>query len=75
MSHYKHLTPEEREIILILYSYHCTIQFIADCIERDRSTIYRELKRNTIHRNIVDRRDDRLRKRVSRAIHQKKSLF
>ena len=50
MSHYKHLTPEEREIILILYSYHCTIQFIADCIERDRSTIYRELKRNTIHR-------------------------
>lgn len=48
MSHYTHLTPEEREIILVLYSYHCTIQFIADCIGRDRSTIYRELSRNTI---------------------------
>ena len=50
MSHYKHLTPEEREIILVLYSYHCNIQYIANCIDRDRSTIYRELKRNTIHK-------------------------
>ena len=50
MSHFKHLTPEEREIILILYSYHCSIDYIAECIERDRSTIYRELKRNTINK-------------------------
>ena len=50
MSHYKHLTPEEREIILVLYSYHCNIQYIANCIDHDRSTIYRELKRNTIHK-------------------------
>ena len=40
MSHYKHITPEEREKILLLHSQNCTITYIANSIGRDKSTIY-----------------------------------
>lgn len=36
MSHYKHITPEEREKILVLYSKNHTITYIADSIDRVR---------------------------------------
>ena len=42
MSHYKHITPEKREKILLLHSQNCTITYIADSIGRDKSTIARE---------------------------------
>lgn len=48
MSHYKHITPEEREKILLLHSQNCTITYIANSIGRDKSTISRELSRNTV---------------------------
>lgn len=48
MIHYKHITPEEREKILLLHSQNCTITYIANSIGRDKSTIYRELSRNTV---------------------------
>ena len=48
MSHYKHITPEEREKILLLHSQNCTITYITNSIGRDKSTISRELSRNTV---------------------------
>ena len=48
MSHYKHITPEEREKILVLRSQNHSITYIASCIGRDKSTVSRELSRNTI---------------------------
>lgn len=48
MSHYKHITPEEREKILVLRSQKHSITYIAKSIGRDKSTISRELSRNTI---------------------------
>ncbi len=48
MSHYKHITPEEREKILFLHSQNCTITYIANSIGRYKSTISRELSRNTM---------------------------
>ena len=49
MSHYKHITPEEREKILILYSKNYSITYIADSIGRNKSTVSRELSRNTVN--------------------------
>lgn len=46
MSHYKHLSMEERERILILYTGKQSLQSISKAIERSTSTISRELKRN-----------------------------
>ena len=48
MSHYKHITPEEREKILLLNSQNCTITYTANSIGRDKSTISHELSRNTM---------------------------
>ena len=48
MTHYKYITPEECEKILLLYSQNCTITYIANSIGRDKSTISRELSRNTV---------------------------
>lgn len=48
MSHYKHITPEKCEKILLLHSQNCTITYIADSSGRDKSTISRELSRNTV---------------------------
>ena len=48
MSHYKHITPEEREKILVLRSQNHSITNIADSIGRNKSTVSRELSRNTI---------------------------
>ncbi len=48
MSHYKHLTPEEREKILLLRSENYSITYIADAIGRNKSTVSRELSRNTV---------------------------
>lgn len=48
MSHYKHLTPEEREKILLLHSKNYSITYIAAAIGRNKSTISRELARNSI---------------------------
>lgn len=49
MSHYKHITPTEREKILILRSQNHSITYIADSIGRDMSTVSQELSRNTIN--------------------------
>ena len=48
MSHYKHITPEEREKILVLRSQNHSITYIASNIGRNKSTISRELSRNNI---------------------------
>ena len=48
MSHYKHITPEEREKILVLRSKNHSITYIADSIGRNKSTVSRELSRNTV---------------------------
>ncbi|WP_455126937.1 helix-turn-helix domain-containing protein [Pseudoramibacter alactolyticus] len=46
MSHYKPLTPEEREKIDLLHSQNKTLSGIAKTIHRDKSTISREIPRN-----------------------------
>ena len=51
MRHYKHIIPEEREKILLLHSQNCTMTYMAKGIGRDRSTISRELSRNTVDNN------------------------
>lgn len=51
MSHYKHITPEEREKILILRSKDYTITDIATSIGRNKATISRELMRNSVDGN------------------------
>ena len=47
MDHYKHFTLIERESLLFLLGQGKKISEIAKIMKRDRSTIYRELKRNT----------------------------
>lgn len=47
MNHYKHLTPLERELILYFLAKGFTISAIAIELGRNKSTISRELKRNT----------------------------
>lgn len=46
MNHYTHLTPKEREIIMISYENDISIRKIAKILNRNASTISRELKRN-----------------------------
>ena len=46
MSHYKHLTPIEREKIFLLHSQNKTLTYIAETIHRDKSTVSREIARN-----------------------------
>lgn len=46
MSHYKHLTPIEREKIFLLHSQNKTLTYIAKTIHRDQSTVSREIDRN-----------------------------
>ena len=46
MSHYKHLTPIEREKIFLLHSQNKTLSYIAKIIHRDKSTVSREITRN-----------------------------
>ena len=46
MSHYKHLTPVEREKIFLLHSQNKTLTYIAETIHRDKSTVSREIARN-----------------------------
>ena len=48
MSYYKHITPEERKKIPLIHSQNWTITYIANSIGRDKSTIFRELSRNTV---------------------------
>lgn len=45
MSHYKHLTPVEREKIF-LHSQNKTLTYIAETIHRNKSTVSREIARN-----------------------------
>lgn len=47
MGHYKHLTTEERECIMVLHSHGLSERKIALKLERSHSTISRELKRNS----------------------------
>jgi len=47
MSHYKHLTLIEREKLLFFVGQGFGVSEIAKCLGRSRSTIYRELKRNS----------------------------
>lgn len=46
MSHYTHITPEEREKILVLYSKGYSISYIAANIKRNKSTVSREFPQN-----------------------------
>jgi len=46
MSHYKHITPNEREKILVLFAKDYSITSIAKIINRHKSTVSRELLRN-----------------------------
>ena len=46
MSHYKHLTPYQREKIFLLHSQNKTLTYIAETIHRDKSTISQEIARN-----------------------------
>ena len=48
MSHYKHITPNEREKILLLTLQNYSITYIANRLGRNKSTISRELSRNSI---------------------------
>ena len=48
MSHYKHITPNEREKILLLFSQNYSITYIANSLGRNKSTISRELSRNSV---------------------------
>ena len=48
MSHYKHFTTKEREKILFFLAQEKTISFIAKELQRDKSSVSREIKRNTI---------------------------
>ncbi|MDL2238122.1 IS30 family transposase, partial [Christensenellaceae bacterium OttesenSCG-928-K19] len=50
MSHYKHLSMEEREKILLLYTEKQSLRRISNELGRAVSTISREIKRNTIIR-------------------------
>lgn len=47
MSHYQHLSIEEREKILILYTQNQSLRIIAKTIGRSVSTVSRELRRNS----------------------------
>lgn len=47
MCHYKHLTLEDREGIMVMYIDGKSITDIADAIDRDKSTVSREVRRNT----------------------------
>ncbi|PWI21591.1 hypothetical protein DF281_11445 [Kurthia zopfii] len=51
MSLYKHLTIDERERIFLLFHQGDSIRDIAKLLERNPSTISRELKRNQINQN------------------------
>lgn len=51
MNHYKHLTLKEREFIMISHHDGIPITEIAKRLGKDRSTIYREIKRNTLNDN------------------------
>ena len=42
MSHYKHLTPIEREKIFLLYSQNKTLTYIAETIHRDKYLQFQE---------------------------------
>ena len=48
MSHYKHLTIEEREKLYLLFNQGISIRKIAAALNRSPSTISRELERNTL---------------------------
>lgn len=47
MSHYKHLTPSEREKIYLLHAQNYSLSFISNSIGRNKSTVSRELTRNS----------------------------
>ena len=47
MSHYKHFTTKEREKILFFSCTRKTISFIAKELQRDKSSVSREIKRIT----------------------------
>ncbi len=49
MSNYHHLTPMEREMIMIWLSHGFDISWIANYLGRSKSTISREIKRNSFH--------------------------
>ena len=49
MSHYTHLTITEREDIMILHKAGHSITYIASRLNRSKSTISRELKRNSFN--------------------------
>lgn len=46
MGHYRHLSIEEREDVMLLAQQHRGVREIARAIGRDKSTVSRELRRN-----------------------------
>ncbi|WP_349630350.1 IS30 family transposase [Lentilactobacillus sp. Marseille-Q4993] len=50
MSHYKHLTIEERETIFLMNHRGYSLHLIANTIDRSPATISRELRRNTTNK-------------------------
>lgn len=49
MSHHKHVTLVEREMIFLFHNLGFSIMTIAEILDRNKSTISRELKRNSIN--------------------------
>ena len=49
MCHYNHLTLVEREKIMYFRAQNYTISEIATLLQRNKSTISRELKRNSVN--------------------------
>lgn len=56
MSHYHHITPEEREKIFFFKAKDFSITQIAKETGRSKSTISRELKRNTFEKAVFTSR-------------------
>ena len=50
MGHHKHLTLEQREMVMAFHAQGKTITEIAEEIGKDKSTVSRELRRNLNHR-------------------------
>lgn len=75
MNHYNHLTPYEREIIMISYYKGKTITQIAKELNRNKSTISRELKRNIVNNEYSAFEATNLYKKRRIACRPRKKLF
>lgn len=74
MNHYQHLTPKEREFIMISHHDGLSISEISRLLNRNKSTISRELKRNTINNTYSAIEADELYKIRRKVCRPKKKL-